>query len=879
VALASGSKFGPYDVITLVGAGGMGEVYRARDSRLNRDVALKVLLGSVAQDPARLSRFTREAQVLAALNHPQIGAIHGVEESDGVTALVLEYVEGQTLADRIARGPLPVNEAVPVALQIAQALEAAHEQGVIHRDLKPANIKLRPDGTVKVLDFGLAKTLESPVSGSAERLNSPTFTQQGTAVGMILGTAAYMAPEQARGSSVDKRADIWAFGVVLYEMLTGRRPFDGATVTDTLAAVLTSEPDWGRVPLELRPLVRRCLTKDVRQRLRDIGDARIALTEPSSPALATGPRETNLLFAWAIAAVLAGALVTSLWRGDRSQSAAAPLMRFNLPFDGGGPLALSSDGTRVAYVGEGPDHRSRILIRRLDQQQAVPVAGTEGAQLPFFSPDGQSLAFFADSKLKRVAIAGGSPIVVCDAPDPRGGSWSDDGTIVFAPTTVSSLVRVPAAGGVPTSLTALDSSRHEVTHRWPQVVGGGKGVLFTANTNLGSYENASIEVQSLRTRERKALVRHGYYGRYATSGHLLFIHHGVFTAVPLDLDRLTIIGPAISVLENVSAAPGVGFADVATAENGMLVYVEAQNLQFTVAWWDAAGRVTPLRLGEGNQWDPRLSPDGRRLAFVTGRSGDDELWVAELDRGTTTRLTFSAGSDVFPEWAPDGMHLVFSSERHGGPANLYWIRADGGGEAIRLTHSATAQHATSFAPDGKHLLFSEEAPPNQSNVLTLALDQIASDHPTISAPEAVVATPFNEMEAVFSPDARWVAYVSDESGQNEVYVRPFQHGSGKWTVSAGGGVHPAWSRRTSELFYLNSEGLMVANYTATGSTFVAQRPRIWAKIGSLVDYDLASDGRRVVVARHESERPNSPPQLTFLLNFFGELRRRAPAAP
>src|SRR5439155_2163060 len=542
-----GETLGHYNILEQIGAGGMGVVYRARDNKLGREVALKVLPEDVAHDRERMGRFEREAQVLALLNHPNIAAIHGLEESTSARALVMELVEGQTLAERIAAGPLALEEALAIAKQIAEGLEYAHEKGIVHRDLKPANIKLTEEGNVKLLDFGLAKAWEKQLTASNPSM-SPTLTLEGTRAGLILGTAAYMPPEQARGAVVDKRADIWAYGAVLYEMLTGKQPFAGATVTDTLASVLKTVPEWDELPSAMRQLVRRCLEKDVKQRLRDIGEARIALTDIPNISPQPVPRRVLL---WKITTALALALILSLlsyWRWTRPITQPRMRLSVDLPeFTVAGTSAsaiASPDGTRIVYTGRGQDGKIRLYARQLEQEQAAPLAGTEDAYGPFFSPDGQFVGFFADGKLKRISLQGGAPVELCDAPMLYGASWGEDGNIIAAFSVAGGLSRVPSSGGAAQPFTGLKQEKAEHTHRWPQVLPGANAVLFTANTTTVGFDGATIEVQLLRTGERKTLVRGGYYGRYLPSGHLLYVRQGTLFAAPLDLGRFELTGPA-----------------------------------------------------------------------------------------------------------------------------------------------------------------------------------------------------------------------------------------------------------------------------------------------------------------------------------------------
>jgi serine/threonine-protein kinase len=640
-----------YRITSKLGQGGMGEVWRATDTKLSRDVAIKILPDSFAQDADRLARFTREAQVLASLNHPNIAAIYGVEER----ALIMELVPGPTLAERIAQGAIPLEEAMPIARQIAEALEYAHEHGVVHRDLKPANIKITPEGRVKVLDFGLAKALGNEAA-SSDPASSPTLTMRATVAGVIMGTAGYMAPEQARGQNVDKRADVWSFGVVFYEMLAGRPLFTGPTISDTLAAVLKTEADVSAIPARARPIVERCLRKDPRLRWRDIGDVRIALDE-GVPVSVVEPRRRSLL--WPAALVLTVAVAGGLlWRATRPVE--HPLVRLNVDL---GPdalvglnttVAISPDGRRIVFPVRGPDGKQQLATRLLDQAQPTMLSGTEGGHDPFFSPDGQSIAFFHGGELKRIPALGGVPVTLCSASIAQGANWGENDMIAAAVGPLSPIQRIPAAGGARHALTKLAPG--ESTHRWPQILPGARAVVFTAAPSLYATDNASIEAVSLQTGQVKILYRGGYYGRYLPSGHLVFVHQGALFGVKFDPDRLEVRGAPVPLLEDVAANPATGGGQFDFSTTGTFVYAAGKNAaqSWQVAWLDAAGKTQPLLALPGAYGAPRLSPDGKKLAFLF--NGD--IHIHDLERDTTTRFTFS-GHVSSPVWAPDGRHLVF----------------------------------------------------------------------------------------------------------------------------------------------------------------------------------------------------------------------------
>jgi len=901
MTLSPGTRLGPYEIASPLGAGGMGEVFRARDTKLNRDVAIKVLPAAFAQDAERVARFRREAQVLASLNHPNIAAIHGLEESEGVLALALELVEGEDLAERLTRA-IPVDETIAIAKQIAEGLEAAHEKGVVHRDLKPANLKLTRDSTVKILDFGLAKAYggEAEAAGSQGLSQSPTMSRQMTEAGVIFGTAAYMSPEQARGTTVDRRADIWAFGVVLFEMLTGKRLFTGETVSDTLASVLRQEIDWKALPASTPPglsrLLERCLDRDSKKRLRDIGEARIALEQaldtPDIVRVSSGLRALP----WFLTLLLALVSALALWAPWRPAPTPAPPLRLSaelgasasLSTDFGPAAILSPDGRLLAFVAnQGADGSPLLYIRRLEQLDAARLVGTEGARDPFFSPDGEWIAFFADGKLKKVSVSGGAAVTLCDAEDARGGTWAEDGTIFFTPNAGVGLSLVSLAGGTPQILTTPDPASQEVTHRWPQALPGGKAVLYTARSTstLGNYEDASLVVHSLEDDTRKVLHRGGYHGRYLPSGHLVFIHEGTLFAAPFDLDRLELTGQPVPALAGVSANPVFGGAQFAFSRDGTLVYQRGEGLGLAVPiqWMDREGKLQPLRAASGVYFNIRFSPDGRRLALDIPEGKNRDVWVYEWGRDTLSRLTFDPNEDRDPMWTPDGRRIAFSSARADQTTqNLYWQRADGTGEAERLTESKNQQYSTSWHPSGKFLAFQETNPQTIWDILILPLtgDEASGWKP--GKPTVFLNGPFFESQAAFSPDGLWLAHTSNESGRVEVYVRPFPGPGGKWQVSTASGILPTWSRSRRELFYQEDGRIMVVPYTVEGDSFRAEKPRVWSpglvslRVGR--SYDLHPDGERVAVLKASGDEAEARRDRVVLIqNFFDELRRIAPA--
>ncbi len=884
--LATGDKLGPYEILGPLGAGGMGEVYRARDTKLNRDVAVKILPQAMAGDPERLRRFEREAQMLAALNHQNIAAIYGVEGP----ALVMEFVDGEMLC-----GPLPIDQAIAIARQIAEALEYAHEKGIIHRDLKPANIKVSSSGQVKVLDFGLAKAMtddpQSQVYG-----NSPTLSLAATKMGVILGTAGYMSPEQAKGAAVDKRADIWAFGAVLFELLAGKRLIDEPTASEAMAAVLKSDLDFSGLPAStpphIRRLIERCLQRDPRKRLRDIGEARLVFESPEEQPAAVATKSSSSHWGWIAAGVLAVAFAVAGagWYRATRPAPLRPLMRLNVEVGSdavvtqaraSNPLAISPDGTRLALTYLGADGKVRLGTRLLNQSAITPLANTENAEGPFFSPDGQWIGFAADGKLKKISVDGGAAVTLCDAPQLRGASWGDDGNIVLTVGQgASALVRVSSNGGKLEALTKLNPEEH--THRWSQILPGGKAVLFTSSLST-NYDEGNIEALILKTGERKIVQRGGHSGHYLESGHLVYLHQSTLFAAPFDLDRLELSGPAVPILEDVaSGGSSWGFA---FSRTGSFVYVPGTPRPgYSIFWSDGAGKRQVLHAPLGRYLTPRLSPDGKRVAFTLASPTQEDIWVKDLERDTPSRLTFVGGFNRFPVWTPDGKNIVWDSRDPKGPG-MYWIRSDGSGQAQRLSEYDTP---FSFSPDGKRLATVRSNKEGNTDIWTVPISGDAA-HLEIGRAEPYLGTPFNETDPAFSPDGRWLAYASNESGTMEVYVRPYPGPGGKWQISTGGGRFPVWSRSGHDLLFekiRSGEGrFMTVSYTVKGEAFSASTPRAWSPVpvivpGQYPNYDLAPDGKRIAAFLREvddADRPKPVTHLTFLLNFFDELQRKAPA--
>ena len=903
-----GTRLGPYEILSAIGAGGMGEVYRARDTKLNRDVALKILPEAFTLDADRIARFRREAQVLASLNHPNIAAIYGFEDSGSTHALVLELVEGPTLADRIAKGPIPLDDALPVAKQIAEALEAAHEQGIIHRDLKPANIKLRHDGTVKVLDFGLAKALEPAYAGGPALTASPTITTpaQMTGVGTILGTAAYMSPEQAKGRSADKRSDIWAFGCVLYEMLTGKRAFAGDDVADTLAAVLRAAPDWlelaGDLPQQVRVLLKGCLEKDPRSRVSDIAVARFLLNEAafSSPgtmapeSVSRKRGERRRIAAGAAAGVLAGILIAGLtawWLMSRT-TRAPRLVRFSIPLSNQGTaspdrhLAVSPDGTQIVYRGVlnfAQVQTGQTVVRRLDQLEPMPIA--VGGAWPFFSPDGRWIGYFsqATGELRKVAVIGGPAVVICRyAGNPRGASWGLDGRIVFATSDTSTgLLVVSENGGEAVPLTKLDAA-HGVHHWFPFVLPGARAVLFTIATPNQAIATAQVAVLDLRTGSYRTLVA-GTQAVYTGSGHVVYASGGRLLAAGFDPARLEITSDPVPVVDRIMTF-GTGAADFAISNDGTLTYVPGSGgiqsgASRSLVWVTRQGAEEPLKVPVRGYTSPRISPDATRVALDIRDSQQGGIWIWDFARETLTALTIdSQGQSQFPSWTPDGKKIIFASGRAGGESNLYWQPADGTGTAERLTTSPHRQFAPfSVSPDGRHVPFVEINKGNDIQLLTLDGKRQA---------EPLIQTNANEINAEISPDGNFIAYQSDEAGGNQIYVRPFPSvESGKWQVSTTGGAKPTWARSGRELFYLDPDNAMTAvPIQITGASFKPGNPTKlfrgrYYSANNVRTYDVSPDGQKflMISAASPAGQPSTPDaNIVVVLNWFEELKRLVP---
>jgi Tol biopolymer transport system component len=913
----TGQRIANYEIGPLIGAGGMGEVYRARDTQLHRDVAIKVLLTSVATDGERLARFNREAQVLASLNHPNIAHIHGVERGPEGPLLVLEFVEGPTLADRIAQGPLPTDEATAIAKQIADALEAAHERGIVHRDLKPANIKVDDNGTVKVLDFGLARAVDPQSGFGGELANSPTITSPAmTQAGMILGTAAYMSPEQAKGRFVDKRSDVWAFGCVLYEMLAGTRAFGGEDVTDTIAAVVRGAPDWSALPAstpqQIRLLLKRCLEKDRKARISDVGVARFLLNETiggDNEAGATAPKTpTTNRSRWiaGAAGVIAGALLVAAawWLSPAPVADGAAPVRFVYTPGGERPLllqgndrdvAIAPDGSFIVFrSGDTREFQSRLMLRATDATEARELQGTRNARSPVVSPDGRWIAFYADGELRRVQTSGGDAQRICRIGNPvRGMYWGDDDHIVFAVADTNVLRRVSASGGEPSELLAGPKGAPQV-FGFPAALPGGRTALFTVFEGL----TARIDALDLATGAQTTVLTGASDPAFLPSGHLVFANAGSIamnggkpsvslSAIRFDATRLQPLGEPISVADGISMG-ATGGVNYAVSRRGDMTYVPnvggSADVSRLLTWVDRKGIETPIDAPPRGYAVARLSPDGNRIALDIRDQGND-IWIWDVRRRALSSLSRSPGPDMSPVWTQDSRQVIWTSSRWGGNPNLYRQLADGTGTAEHLGENATNQFPTSLTPDGRTvLLFGMGS--TLMDIYTVNLDEAGRrQRPLLSQPAIY------EFGPEVSPDGKWLAYHSNESGEFEVYVRPFPNvNDGRWQISSRGGSRAAWSRNGRELFFLDADGyLSSAQIQTSGARFSAGPAssvlRTKYYLGStslgldLRSYDVTNDGRRFLMIKEPAGATSVLPGMVVTLNWATELRKRLPAAP
>jgi hypothetical protein len=862
--LAPGTRVGSFRIAALVGAGGMGEVYRARDTKLDRDVAIKVIPASFAVDPDRLMRFEREAKVLASLSHPNIAHVHGFEHADGVHALVMELVDGEDLALRLSRGPLPFTEALSIARQIADALDAAHDKGVVHRDLKPANVMLTGEGTVKVLDFGLAKpSVDGTTTDSLT--HSPTAIGVSTREGVLLGTAAYMSPEQTRGRIVDKRTDIWAFGCVLYEMLTARSAFGRDTLSDTIASIIEGEPEWSALPTSTTPsvkrLIERCLHKDPKRRLRDIGDARTDLDETPAAALGTPvhARASSRRTAYLMAAValLVGAAVSGAWFALRAPTASVPPIRLSVLAPPGATFTarditehpqfeLSPQGDRLALVATVPGERHMIWIRSLETGVAQPLAGTEGASGLFWAPDGRSLGFHAEGKLKTISLDGAAPRNLADlAFDVAHGAWGPDGTILFSSGSGGSLMRVSATGGEVRQATRLDAGRGETAHRWPQFLPDGRFVYFVSSAAPG---NTGMYLGSLESGQSKQLLNTVVNAVFAEPGYVFFEQNSVLTRQRFDVAAGTLIGAPEPLGDQILGLRGPSYLPLSAARNGTVAFWNAPLTPSELVWVDRSGRAIRTIVGAARYESPTLSPDGSRvLATLRTNANDNEMWLMDAaDGASSSRVTFTRGVARFGIWGQSSREVIYSMGTPDGP-QIFRKPASGAGDEVRLP--GIARHYAAFpddwSRDGRWLVYVV--------VSDRAFDVWALNVEKKTA-EPLLQSPANEVQPRLSPNGRWLAYASDETDTWEVYARGFGETQGKWQISRGGGMQPVWRGDSRELFYVDLTGVMrsvaiggdqTLQSSAPQPLFQTTLPNVLAPFRTA--YAVAADGQRFLL--------------------------------
>jgi eukaryotic-like serine/threonine-protein kinase len=877
-----GRRLGPYEILAAIGAGGMGEVYKARDTRLDRIVAIKVLPLHLAGRTELRERFEREAKTIASLNHPHICTLHDTGHQDEIDFLVMEYIEGETLAQRLKKGSLPIQQALQYAIEIADALDKAHRKGITHRDLKPGNIMLTKSGT-KLLDFGLAKLAQeaAPVIPDSQL---PTMKGSITGEGTILGTLQYMAPEQVEAKEVDARTDIFAFGAVVYEMATGKKAFEGKSSASVMAKIMEAEPPpmallQPMTPPALDRVVKRCLEKEPDERWQSANDLTNELkwiagasetAEVTAKPLKTAKEiwQRPAFLGMAVVAIAAAAVVAG-WH--LKPAAPLPVMRTVIALPPDQQLAgltqpvvaLSHDGKQLAYVASRSGGPQQLFLRAMDGLEARPIPGTEGAVSPFFSPDDQWVGFFTPGTLKKVSVNGGAAVTLAGAGGPRGASWNTPGTIIFSPETNTTLQQLSDQGGSPQALFQFE--KDENSQRWPDVLPGGKAIVFGAST-----QNSEVAVQQVGTAKRKTLVQNAIFPRYAASGHLIYVQGTTLMAVPFDPERLETKGAAVPVAEGIYLT-STNSADYSFSATGTLLYISGgiAAAQRKLVWVNRNGTEQILAAAPGDYDNPRVSPDGHHVALEFG----GQVWIYDLSRDTLTRFTFEGNSNADPAWTPDGKRISFRSTKDG-PVNIYWQLADGSGGGERLTTNQFTQIPKSWSPDGKFLAFHENNPTTKKDIWVLRL----SDRKA----EPFLRTPFNEGGPVFSPDGRWIAYISDESGRPEIYVQPYPGPGGKWQISAEGGSEPAWNRNGRELFYRTGNKMMAVEVT-TQPTFSAGKPKLLfegqylsVQVGlTNTDYDISPDGQRFLMVK-EIGRSVSTTQINVVQNWFEELKQKAP---
>jgi eukaryotic-like serine/threonine-protein kinase len=901
MAILPGRRLGPYEILSSIGVGGMGEVYRARDTRLDRIVAIKVLPAHLADRSELRERFDREAKTIASLNHPHICTLYDTGHQDEIDFLVMEYLEGETLAQRLVKGSLPIQQVLQFAIEISDALDKAHRNGVTHRDLKPGNIILTKAGT-KLLDFGLAKLKQEATPANVSLSDLPTANDPLTAQGSIVGTLQYMAPEQLEGKDVDARTDIFSFGAVVYEMATGKRAFEGKSQASLIAKILDTNPPpmsslQPMTPPALDRVVNKCLAKEPENRWqtpKDLCDELKWVVESGSQvtvASTVAPRGIRTLgrreLILGSGTALLGAVVAGIavWRLKPAPPLPVTRTVITLPsgqqlagLENGLAIALSLDGSQLAYVAR-QGSTQQLCLRAMDSLEARSIPGTEGAISPVFSPDGQWLGFFSGGRLKKVSASGGAAQTLCDAAQPLGASWGSQGMIAFA-SAVGVIQQTPEVGGAPQPLTRLDKG--DASHRWPEFLPGGKAVLFAAGTSPLNFTNAQVAVRSVGTGKRQNLIVGGTHPRYATSGHLVYAQRGSLMAVPFDPQHLTVTGTAVPVLDGVMQSPASGAAQYSISSAGSLIYIPGgiQSAQSKMVWVTRNGAEQPVAAPAHAFVNPRLSPDGRRVA-VNVVEQENQAWLYDLSRDTLTPFTFEGSSSNAPIWSPDGKRIAFQSNKEG-PPNIFWQLADGSGGLERLTTSGYVNVPISWSPDGQWLAYIEINPTTGYDIWMLRMGDSSPGSGQGRKAQPFLQTPFNESVPRFSPDGRWLAYISDESGRYEIYVQPYPGPGGKWQISTEGGTEPAWNPNGRELFYRIGDKMMAVDI-ATQPSFAAGKPRMLFEgqyvptPGTNSNYDVSPDGQRFLMLKPSEATGAAPTQINVVLNWFEELKRRVPA--